>query len=298
LFGFFNNKKKRVHQAPWLTIKNEAILAGFLRRTGIGLGRHSDRFVNVMAGAVAEAVAEAFKLVPYENLTKILKASSVISAASAMRYPDEVIGDYLTWGTGGTCFSLTASMVAVYDALGFEVYPVLADRHYGVDTHCGLVLVTPEGKTVLLDPGYLLCTPVTVPTESPVFMDTGYNRIELRPAGNGRLELYTIVKTNRKLRLTFKMGSVSDEMFGNAWERSFAFEMMTYPVLTRQYRGCHQYLQGTTLAVRNSRRTERTVLTPEQQIEFISGQMGIHREIAKRALGEVNYGKSAIAAIG
>jgi len=94
------------------------------------------------------------------------------------------------------------------------------------------------------------------------------------------------------------MGSVSDEMFGNAWERSFAFEMMTYPVLTRQYRGCHQYLQGTTLAVRNSRRTERTVLTPEQQIEFISGQMGIHREIAKRALGEVNYGKSAIAAIG
>jgi arylamine N-acetyltransferase len=294
LYRFLNNTKKRVHQAPWLTIKNEEILAGFLRRTGIGLGRHSDLVVNV----VAEAVAEAFKLVPYENLTKILKASSVISAASAMRYPDEVIGDYLAWGTGGTCFSLTASIVAVYDALGIEVYPVLADRHYGVDTHCGLVLVTPEGKTVLLDPGYLLCTPVTVPTESPVFMDTGYNRIELRPAGNGRLELYTIVKTNRKLRLTFKMGSVSDEMFGNAWERSFAFEMMTYPVLTRQYRGCHQYLQGTTLAVRNSRRTERTVLTPEQQIEFISGQMGIHREIAKRALGEVNYGKSAIAAIG
>jgi arylamine N-acetyltransferase len=294
LYRFLNNTKKRVHQAPWLTIKNEEILAGFLRRTGIGLGRHSDLVVNV----VAEAVAEAFKLVPYENLTKILKASSVISAASAMRYPDEVIGDYLAWGTGGTCFSLTASMVAVYDALGFTVYPVLADRHYGVDTHCGLVLVMPEGKTVLLDPGYLLCTPVEVPAENPVFLDTGYNRIELRPVGNRRLELYTIVKTNRKLRLTFKMDPVSDEMFGNAWERSFAFEMMTYPVLTRKYRGCHQYLQGTTLAVRNSQRTERTVLTPEKQIEFISGQMGIHREIAVRALEKVKYGKSAIAVTG
>ena len=150
------------------------------------------------------------RLVPYENLTKILKASSVISAASAMRNPDEVIGDYLAWGTGGTCFSLTASIVAVYDALGVEVYPVLADRRYGVDTHCGLVLVAPGGKVLLLDPGYLLCSPVAVPTEHPVFIDTGYNRMELHPVNGGtRLELYTTVKASRKLRLTFKMDPVS-----------------------------------------------------------------------------------------
>jgi len=145
LFRFLNSKI-RVHSAPWLTIKNDEILARFLHRSGIGPGLDSNRLINM--------VAEAFKLVPYENLTKILKASSVISAASAMRYPDEVIGDYLAWGTGGTCFSLTASIVAVYDALGIEVYPVLADRRYGVDTHCGLVLVVPGGK--------LFCwTPVT-----------------------------------------------------------------------------------------------------------------------------------------
>jgi arylamine N-acetyltransferase len=283
-----------VHQAPWLTIKSEELLSRFLNRSGIGYNRPSGQLVNAVVGAVAEA----FKSIPYENLTKILKASSVISSRSAMRYPDEVIGDYLTWGTGGTCFSLTASAVAVYDALGIEVYPVLADRHYGIDTHCGLVLVTLEGKMLLLDPGYLVCTPVALPAEHPVFVDTGYNRLELRPVGNGRLELYTIVKTNRKLRLTFKTVPVSDEMFRNAWERSFAFEMMTYPVLTRQHLGCHQYLQGTTLAVRDSQRTERTVLTPETQVEFISGQMGIHRGIAIRALEKVNYGKSAIAAIG
>jgi hypothetical protein len=290
LYRFLNNIKKRVHQAPWLAIKSDEILARFLRRSGIGPGLHSDGFVTT--------VAEAFKHVPYENLTKILKASSVINAASAMRYPDEVIGDYLTWGTGGTCFSLTASIIAVYDALGIEAYPVLADRHYGVDTHCGLVLIMPEGKTTLLDPGYLLCSPVEVPATSPVFMDMGFNCMELRPVGNGRLELYTIVKTNRKLRLTFKMDPVSDEMFGNAWERSFAFEMMTYPVLTRQFGGCHQYLQGTTLAVRDSRRTERAVLTPEKQVEFISGHMGIHKEIVVRALEKVNYGKSAAAGAG
>ena len=287
MYRFLN--KKRVHQAPWLTIKNDGILGRFLNRSGISPCLHSDRLVNMVA-----EVAEAFKRVPYENLTKILKASSVISARSAMRCPDEVIGDYLAWGTGGTCFSLTASIVAVYDALCIEVYPVLADRHYGVDTHCGLVLVMPGGKVLLLDPGYLLCVPVAVSASHSVFIDTGYNRIELRPVKGGtRLELYTVVKTNRKLRLTFKMDPVSDEMFGNAWERSFAFEMMTYPVLTRQHCGCHQYFQGTTLAVRNAQRTVRTILTPEKQIEFISGSLGIHRDIAVRALEKVNYGKSA-----
>ena len=287
----FLNSNKRVHSAPWLTIKNDEILTRFLHRSGIGPGLDSNRLVNM--------VAEAFELVPYENLTKILKASSVISAASAMRHPDEVIGDYLAWGAGGTCFSLTASIVAVYDALGIEVYPVLADRRYGVDTHCGLVLVVPGGKVLLLDPGYLLCSPVAVPTEHPVFIDTGYNRMELHPVNGGaRLELYTTLKASRKLRLTFKMDPVSDEMFGNAWERSFAFEMMTYPVLTRQYLGCHQYLQGTMLAVRNSQRIERTVLTPEKQVEFITGQMGIQREIVVRALEKVHYGKSAAAVAG
>lgn len=294
MYRCLSNAKKRVHSAPWLTIKSHEILSRFLNRSGI----NRDWSLGDLVDDLVEAVAEAFKLLPYENLTKILKASSVISAQSAMRYPDEVIGDYLTWGTGGTCFSLTASIVAVYDALGIEAYPVLADRHYGVDTHCGLVLVMPEGKVLLLDPGFLMCRPVALPTDHPVFVDTGFNRMELRPVGNGRLELYTIVKTNRKLRLTFKTVPVSDEMFRNAWERSFAFEMMTYPVLTRQHLGCHQYLQGTTLAVRDSQRTERTVLTPETQVEFISGQMGIHRGIAIRALEKVNYGKSAIAAIG
>lgn len=275
MYRFLN--KKRVHDAPWLMINDDEILMRFLTRFGIDPTWHSDRLVNT--------VAEAFTHFPYENLTKILKASSVISAASAMRFPDEVINDFLSWGAGGTCFSLTACIVAVYDALGIEGHPVLADRRYGVDTHCGLVLIRPGGKALLLDPGYLLCAPVEVSTEQSVFIDTGFNRIELNPVSGGvRVELFTVVKSRRKLRLTFKMDPVSDEMFGNAWERSFAFEMMTYPILTRQHSGCHQYLQGTTLAVRNSECTVRTVLTPEKQIEFISCSLGIHRDIAVRAL--------------
>ncbi len=222
----------------------------------------------------------------------------VINASSAMRYPDEVIGDFLKLGTGGTCFSLTAALAAMLDSSGIEAYPILADRHYGTDTHCGLMMTRPDGNLVLIDPGYLLFAPLPVPRGGPAFFDTGFNRIELLPVSGGtRLELYTIVKNNRKLRLTFKVEPVSDEAFGRAWERSFAFEMMTYPVLTRQVNGCHQYLQGNVLAVRDSLRTRRIVLTPNRQIEFIAGSAGINRAVAMRALEIVNYGLDSTAAV-
>jgi hypothetical protein len=280
---------KRIHDAPWLRLCDPGLLGRFLARFAIDPGLPHDQLIH--------RVTACFKFIPYENLTKILKADSVISARSAMRYPDEVISDFLKWGTGGTCFSLTAALAGLLDALGIEAYPVLADRHYGVNTHCGMVLAQPDGNLALIDPGYLLFAPLAVPLEDPAYFDTGFNRIELLPrAGGARLELYTIVKNNRKLRLTFKVEPVSDEAFGRAWEQSFAFEMMTYPILTRHADGCHQYLQGNVLAVRDSQSTRRAVLTPEKQIEFIAGSAGLDRTVVARALELVNYGLDSAAA--
>jgi hypothetical protein len=264
-------------------------MTGFMRRFGIVRDQSHE--------VLLSQITEALKRVPYENLTKIIKADSVISAASAMRYPDEVIGDFLKWGTGGTCFSLTAALVALLDTLGIDAWPILADRHYGANTHCGLIIMLPGARVMLLDPGFLLFAPVEAPREAPVFFETGFNRVELRPTtGARRVELYTIVKGNRKLRLTFKMESVSDEAFGLAWEQSFQFEMMTYPVLTRQVNGCHQYLQGNVLAMRNALRTERTLLSPEQQIDFFTASANMDRGIVVKALEIVNYGRNSAAA--
>ena len=280
---------KPIHDAPWLQIRDKEILARFLKKSGIDPAQQREQLINRIAGA--------FSSIPFENLTKIIKADSVVSAASAMRYPDEMLGDFLKWGTGGTCFSLTASVVAVFDSLGIEACPVLADRHYGINTHCGLMIVQPGGDVLLLDPGYLLFAPVQIPKEQPAFFDTGFNRVELHPVNGGtRLELYTSVKGNRKLRLTFKLEPVSDAAFGKAWEQSFAFEMMTYPVLTRTVNGCHQYLQGNVLAVRDSLRTQRLTLTPEKQVEFYTISAGMDKTIVTRALEIVKYGTNSSAA--
>ena len=280
---------KRIHDAPWLQIRDPELLGRFLSRFGIA--PQSNEI------ALVDQVTRAFSHLPFENLTKIIKAESVTSASSAMRYPDEVIGDYLKWASGGTCFSLTASLVATLDALGIEAYPVLADRHYGPDTHCGVMLMSAGGEILLCDPGYLLFAPVKVPREAPSAFDNGFNRVELRPlCGGTRLELFTIVKGNRKLRLTFKMEPVADAAFGKAWEQSFAFEMMSYPVLTRTANGCHQYLQANVLAVRDAVRTQRTTLSPDQQIDFFTGAAGIDKSIVTRALEIVKYGHDTAAA--
>lgn len=272
---------KNINDAKWLSVSQD-ILTRFFERCGIDKTLHSSILIY--------RIAEVFSRIPYENLTKIIKTDSMVTPSSSMRYPDELIGDYLKWGTGGTCFSLTAAIVAVYNAVGIESYPLLADRHYGPDTHCGLMMVIPEGL-MLLDPGYLLFTPVLLPREKPVSVVTSYNTIELVPLQNGeKVEFYTMVKGNRKLRLVYKVKPVDPSRFARAWEESFKWEMMTYPVLTRVTAGEHLYIQGKDLSIRTSAGTKRSKLDPDLQLKYIVENIGISKEIIIKAFGVMKHG--------
>ncbi|HEX3020131.1 MAG TPA: hypothetical protein VHP36_07500 [Chitinispirillaceae bacterium] len=270
-----------ITDAPWLKISQQ-ILLQFLKRCGIDPSEDRE--------TILYRIADAFSRIPYENLTKIIKSDIMVTPSSSMRYPDELIADYLRWGTGGTCFSLTAAIIAVYNALGIETHPVLADRHYGPDTHCGLIIVKAEGL-LLLDPGYLLFTPVILPRQKSVTVQTGYNSIELVSLDNGeKVEFYTVVKGSRKIRLVYKIKPVDPMTFARAWEESFRWEMMTYPVLTRVTAGEHQYLQGKNLAIRSATGTKREILTAEMQFDYIASNMGIHRDVIKKAFGVIKHG--------
>ena len=91
------------------------------------------------AALLVENVATAFSSIPYENLTKILKQDHEGQRA-ARRCPEEVIEDHIRLGSGGTCFSLTAALLHILRALGLRAEPILADRHYGDNTHCALLV--------------------------------------------------------------------------------------------------------------------------------------------------------------
>ncbi len=272
----------RYHDAPWLKLEDKSLLQKFFSRRGFIPS--PNRLDNI------NGIAKAFSAIPYENLTKIIKSDSIINPRSGMRFPDELLNNWLQWGTGGTCFSLTAALIAVLNAFNIESYPVLADRYYGVDTHCGLVVTSDDGL-LLIDPGYLMCFPVKLPSEEPVRVSNGFNLIELIPLQNGqKVELYTVVKGNRKLRMTYKVRFVDATEFARAWEQSFSWEMMTYPVITRSFAGKHHYLQGKKLSVRSESSTERKELSAENQMEYIASSMGINKEIVKKAFGVLNHG--------
>jgi arylamine N-acetyltransferase len=85
-------------------------------------------------------VVAAFATLPYENITKIIKRAECGTPEKSRRYPEEVISDHISWGTGGTCFSLTSALRHLVRSIGFKAEYILADRRYGQDTHCALLL--------------------------------------------------------------------------------------------------------------------------------------------------------------
>jgi arylamine N-acetyltransferase len=271
-----------LHTAPIFCCNDRSILDRFLKKYRINR--------NGAPISIIEKCAKAFSCIPYENLTKIIKSDLVLNPQSALRFPDEVIADHLKYGTGGTCFSLTAALIAVFNTLGFEAQPLLADRHYGMNTHCGLV-VKQDNQMLLIDPGFLLFNPTPLPSATISIIDLEYITVELRPIDGGkRVELATTSNGDRKVRLTYKNSPVDAEAFKRAWIDSFTWEMMTYPVLTRSASGQHLYLQGASALIRTAEKTVRSRLDPSEQILFIRDNMGIAHDVVLKAWKVIRYG--------
>lgn len=278
-----------VHADPHFLLTDQTVVERFWRLA------HIDPNLDRSKSLITK-LCTVFSGIPYENLTKIIKSDTVINPGSAKRFPDELIRDYLYYGTGGTCFSLTAAFIAMFNASGIEAHPILADRHYGTDTHCALVLAQETGL-LLLDPGYLIHQPTRLPTTESITVFHRFNTLELLPREAGRkVELITIVNNSRRLRLTYKVSPVDGPTFGRAWERSFAWEMMTYPVLTRCFHGVHQYLQGNLLRIRDDQKTLKHRLAPDQQYEFMSKTLGINQAIIRQAFSVISYGTNSSSA--
>ena len=189
-------------------------------------------------------------------MTKIIKHAEYRAPAASRRTPREVLHGFHR-GAGGTCFSLTATLLHLVRAMGFDAEPILADRRYGADTHCALIVWMDE-HPYLLDPGYLIVEPIPLcQAATGLVVPTRFNQLELIPGENGRLELHTTEQGNRRYRLTFKTNPADDQAFLQAWDASFDWEGMHYPVLTRVTEHQQRYLRGTHLQTRTLTEVQR-----------------------------------------
>lgn len=212
-------------------------------------------------------IGRVFARLPYENLSKIIET---LDRPGLPRGPHELIEDHLRWGTGGTCFSLTVCWLSVLRLLGWRAEPILADRAYGADTHCAL-LVWVEGQPHLLDPGYLLTDPLPLQHKPCMVIPTGLQEVILQQRGGDRLDLSTRYRGQTKYRLTYKTTPVERDHFERCWQASYGWEMMRYPVLTQSDGQVQLYVQKRHLLVRQAQGAQR--------VEWAAAELGI--QIAK-----------------
>ena len=113
-----------------------------------------------------------------------------------------------------------------------------------------------------------------------------HGEIELRPTlDSSRIELYTArTDTAPRYRLTYKAIPVDEDEFNNAWDRSFSWEMMTYPILSVLDGDRHIYLQKNNLLIRSATETIQKILTPEQIALGLGPRLTIAPEVFASAL--------------
>lgn len=242
-----------------------------------------DYFQIIRTGDIAKDVANvarAFAHLPYENLTKIVRHAEV--GKPTYRLPQNVLEEHIAWGTGGTCFSLTATLLHLVRALGVEAEPILADRPYGLDTHAALV-VWIDGMPHLVDPGYLITEPLPLINE-PQFRQTSFNELILQPAEGDRLSLSTVSHGRTVHRLSFKTAPAETAEFMRAWDASFDWEMMHYPVLTRVDGNVQRYLQDRRLQSRSREKLSKREIPLEELSKSIQSEFGLNLVIVDRAL--------------
>jgi arylamine N-acetyltransferase len=255
------------------------VLGGFLEHFGIARDDPPRR-------VLGETTA-AFARLPYENLTKIIKYAGCGIPERARRAPGEVLADHKAWGAGGTCFALTSTLLHLVRALGWEAEPILADRPYGPDTHCAL-LVRIDGVPHLLDPGYLVVEPIPLGFAGERECATGCRPLVLSadPAG-GRIDLSTVRRGARTLRLTYKTAPAPRMHFHRAWDASFGWEMMRYPLLARATESGQVYVRGSMLQVTRGEATGRTRVPEGEWVARIAAEFRMAPAVIARALAIV-----------
>ncbi len=206
---------------------------------------------------------------PYENLTKIL-------AGGERRTDEQLVRDYLRYGTGGTCFSLVSLFLTLAEKFGLDARPILADRSYGENTHCAVVVQTGEGR-FLADPGFLIHRPVRLDGEQKVKLP----HTTLRLDASGRV--HTVYPDgHEKFRYQLHDEPVSFDELRDIWGASFDWEMMNQLVVNKVVGETHFYLRDTYLH-ENSKDAHRQRELEDRGVIRQVQRLGLDGAIAREA---------------
>jgi len=216
-------------------------------------------------------LTQSFCRIPYENATKIIKARA-FQEAERFRLPNEVFQNFLDHGTGGTCFSLTYFFYFILKECGFQLYPLMADRSYGKNTHCALIVIL-DGERYLIDPGFLLEVPIPLKCATGQIFPTSFNKIcFVSHPVREEYDFYTWDHGIKKWRCRYKDHPVSWDLFMQYWSDSFNFSGMNSVVMTFVEGGKQYYLRNRHLRIMDKNGIRKMTVDPSQLSQFFANQ--------------------------
>lgn len=228
-----------------------------------------------------------FSQIPYENFTKIISFYSK-NDQERLRFPKEVMDGYINYKTGGTCFSLSYFLKSILDLLGFESYLVSADRTYGNDTHCGVIVKVNDDK-FFLDRGFLKSEPIPINCAIKNHVKSEINDMIIEPISDNLYKFYTLGHNGLKYRYTLKDIPCDNEYFIKLWKASFSFTMMNSLIYTRMEKDKQLYVRNNNLLYISRDGKEKKKL--ERIDVSLKNLVGIDEEIVREAIDFLHRAK-------
>ena len=256
------------------------------------LDRVLDKWGVTRPEAPTEAALEALHAaylanVPFENATKLIKVGRAGTAGAAIRGPVEFWEEHLRWGSGGTCFSSAAAYQFLLRYAGFPSHLMFCQLPASdEDAHTAL-LVTAEGRRILVDGGYALPSAVPLPDGASLRKSTAYYDIEIRRGVEDEFLVFSEDDRGQRFRYRFMQKEVGEQAFLQSWRKTFLHKA---PYMRRlalgRFRDGVRYLYkdkdpGAIFVI--TRAGEESRPLPQSRISALSKTFGLPRPLLEAA---------------
>jgi len=227
---------------------------------------------------------------PYENLSKIHRAHNFLHNDNRPRSQDIFLQEAIELGTGGTCFALTHHLHNQLKQCGFPSRFIMGDKYSQKNIHCAL-LYKHDNTDFLLDPGYMIYTPLQLPTPT--------ERLSFRVDPND-ITLFTSTLSSAWVlctgagktvqeRFSLRQETVEEKDFFDFWRASFSLPMMGYPVLNCLKDGVQYYLQKNMLLSRSRSGSDKKHLNSLELRQVINDIFNINPDLTEKTLTHLGY---------
>ena len=217
------------------------------------------------------------KNIPYENVSKILRLE--MKPEKRPRDSQTLLSDHREFHFGGTCFSLVNLVIRSLSVEGYNAYPVQADIHRRTFPHF-FVVAEEKDKKYLIDPGYLINTPIEIKENAVTLQKNGAIDFLVENIKDEQYQLQTITSGQHKTRYTFHIKPLSESKFQANWVESFNY--MNAIVASRFVDDKFIYINGNYVQIRSKGNIEKYD-QEEKALEYLNTYFELDENIVHTA---------------